>query len=97
MVLTSEEDDECDDVGVVGNEFAIEVCKAKEGAYSLDQGRGMPVPNGREFCRVHVNKALTNNHSQVFHGRSIEGALRDFERKTVFPDARKDSMSLLVM
>ena len=39
----------------------------------------MPVFDGGEFCRVHVNKASTNDHSKVFHGGSVEGALRDFE------------------
>ena len=57
-----EEDNGCDNVGVVGDEFAIEVCKAKEGSYSLDRGRRMPVLNDNEFHRIHVNKTLTNNH-----------------------------------
>ena len=58
----SEENNECDDVGVVGNEFVIEVRKAEEGAYSFDRGWGMPVFDGNKFCRVHANKTLTNNH-----------------------------------
>ena len=92
-----EGDDGCDNVGVVGNELLIEVCEAKEGMYSLDRGRGMPVSDGQKFHRVHADKALTNNHSKVFHGGSVEGTLRDLERKTMFPEARKDSTSLLVM
>ena len=44
-----------------------------------------------------MDKALANNHSQVFHGGSVEGAFRDFEGKTMFPEVRKDSTSLLVM
>ena len=59
----SKEDDGCDDVGVVGNELAIEVCKAEEGAYSLDRRRRAPVSDGGKFCRIHANKTLTNNHS----------------------------------
>ena len=38
MVLSSEEGDRCDDVGVVGDEFVVKVCKTKEGVYSLDRG-----------------------------------------------------------
>ena len=57
----------------------------------------MPVSDGRKFRRVHVDKALANNHSQVFHGGSVEGAFRDFEGKTMFPEARKDLTSSLVM
>ena len=87
----SEEDDECDNIGVVGNELAIEVCKSKEGVYSLDRRWVVPVFDGREFRRVHADKALTNDHSKVFHGGSIKGALRDLEGQAMFPEARKDS------
>ena len=38
VVLSSEEDNGCNNIGVVGNEFAIEVCKFKEGVYSLYRG-----------------------------------------------------------
>ena len=62
VVFSSEENNGCDDVGVVRDEFAIEARKAKEGVYSLDRGWGMPVFDGGEFCRVHANKALANNH-----------------------------------
>ena len=97
VVLTSEEDDGCDNVGVLGNELVIEVHKAKEGMYSFDRGRRTPVSNGSKFHRVHANKTLTNNHSQVFHGGSIKGVFRDFEGKAVFPEMCKDSMSSLMM
>ena len=63
VVFLSEEDDGCYNVGVVRNKLMIEVHKSKEGAHSLDRGWGMPVFDGGEFCRVHVNKTLTNNHS----------------------------------
>ena len=38
MILSSEEDDGCNDVGVVGNELSVKTHKAKDGAYSLDRG-----------------------------------------------------------
>ena len=63
MVLSSEEDDECDDVGVVGNELAVKVRKAKEGAYSLDRGRRMPVSDSSKFRGIHANETLTYDHS----------------------------------
>ena len=97
VVFSSEENDGCNDVGVVGNEFTIEVRKAKEGAYSFDRGWGMPVFDGSKFRWVHVNKTLTNNHPQVFHGGSVEGPFRDFEGKAMFPETSKDSTSSLMM
>ena len=63
VVLLSEEDNGCNDVGVVGNELVVKVCKAKEGAYSLDRGWRMPVSDSSKFHKIHVNKTLTNNHS----------------------------------
>ena len=63
MVLSSEEDDGCDDVGVVGDEFVVKVRKTKEGAYSLDRGWRMPVSDSSEFRRIHANETLTNDHS----------------------------------
>ena len=63
MVLSGEEDDGCYDVGVVGNELAVKVHKAKEGAYSLDRGWRVPVSDSSKFCRIHANETLTNDHS----------------------------------
>ena len=37
MVLLSEENNGCNNVGVVGNELSVKVRKAKEGVYSLDR------------------------------------------------------------
>ena len=63
VVLSSEEDNGCNDVGVVGNELSVKVRKAKEGAYSLDRGWRMPVSDSSKFHRIHVNETLTNHHS----------------------------------
>ena len=63
MVLSSEEDDGCDDVGVIEDELSVKVHKAKEGVYSLDRGWRMPVSDSREFHRIHANEPLTNDHS----------------------------------
>ena len=63
MVLSSEEDNGCDNVGVIGDELSVKVRKAKEGAYSLDRGWRMPVSDSSEFRRIHANEPLTNDHS----------------------------------
>ena len=97
MVLSSEEDNGCDNVGVVGNELSVKVHKAKEGVYSLDRGWRMLVSHSSDFCRIHVNETLTNNHSEVFHGGSIKGTFGNLERKAMLPETRQDSTSSLVM
>ena len=63
MILSSEEDNGCNNVGVIGNELSVKVHKAKEGADSLDGGWGVPVSNSSKSHRIHVNEALTNDHS----------------------------------
>ena len=63
VVLLSEEDNGCDNVGVVGNELSVKVLKAKEGVYSLDRGWRMPVSDSSKFRRIHANETLTNDHS----------------------------------
>ena len=63
VILLGEQDDGCDNVGVIGNEFSVKVRKAKEGAYTFDGGWRMPIPNSNKFCRIHANEALTNDHS----------------------------------
>ena len=52
MVLSSEEDDGHDNIGIVGNELAIEVHKSEEGVHSFDRRQGMPVFDGGKFHRV---------------------------------------------
>ena len=94
MVFSGEEDNGCDNVGVVGNEFVREVCKAKERAYSFDRGWRMPILDGGKFHRIHVNETLTDNHPQIFHGGGVKGAFGDLEGKAMFPEAREDSMGL---
>ena len=49
MVLSSEEDNGCDNVGVIGNELLVKIHKAKEGAYSLDRGWRVPVKDARSI------------------------------------------------
>ena len=97
MVLLSEENNGCNNVGVVGNEFAIKVCKSEEGADSLDRGRGVPVLDGGKFGWIHAYIALPNDHAEIFHGGGIEGTFRDFEREAMFLKAGKDTASAMVV
>ena len=97
MVLSSEENNGHDNVGVVGYKLAIEVHKSQEGAYSFDRRRRAPFLDGREFHRVHANEALTNVHPKVFHGGGVKGAFRNLEGQAMFPKMRKDLVCALVV
>jgi hypothetical protein len=63
------------DDGEVGNESMIEVTEANKRAYPLDRGRGVPLVNGSELCRVHGDVSLLDDHSEVFYLRHRKGAL----------------------
>ena len=97
MIFSSKEDDGGDDVGKVGDEFSVKVCKSKERTDAFDRRGGLPVLDGREFGRVHVYISLTDDHTQIFHGRSVERAFGDLERETVFLKACEDATSAVVM
>ena len=94
MVLSGEEDDGCNNVQIIWNEFTIEAGKSKEGVDSLDQGWGVPVSDGCKFGRIHADKTLSNNHSQVLHGGGVEGAFGDLEGEALFLEVREDSTGL---
>ena len=47
LVLFGKEHKRIDDVGVIRDEFPIEICEAKEGTDSFDRGGGFPCVNGR--------------------------------------------------
>ena len=47
LILFGKECEEIDNVGVIRNEFLIEICETKEGADSFDRGGGFPCVNGR--------------------------------------------------
>ena len=74
MIFASEEEYRCNNAGVIGNGLVIEIHKSQERANSIDRGRGVPVLDGRKLCRIHVDKTLSNNHSEVFHGGGVKGA-----------------------
>jgi hypothetical protein len=55
------------DIGEVGDEPSIEITKANKRAYPLDRGWRLPLVNGGEFCRVHGNVSLLDDHSEVLY------------------------------
>ena len=97
MIFPSKEDNGSDDVGKVRDKFSVEVCKPKERADAFDRRGGLPVFDGGEFGGVHAYISLTNDHTKIFHGRGIERAFRDLERKTVFTKACEDATGTLVV
>ena len=80
MIFSGEENNGCNNVQIIRDKFAIEIRKSEEGADSLDRGGELPILDGREFCGVHVDKSLANDHPQVFHGGGVERAFGDFKR-----------------
>ena len=46
MIFVSEEDYRGDDIGVIQDEFLIEICKPKKGVDSFNGQGGLPVLNG---------------------------------------------------
>ena len=60
-IFTDESSKRSDDVQVVGDEFAIEVGKTKEGANALDQCGGFPGGYHREFGGIHMNLTLADD------------------------------------
>ena len=97
MIFSSKEDNGGDDVGKVRDKFSVEVCKPKERAEAFDRRGGMPVLDGRELGWIHAYITLTNDHSEIFHGRSIERALGDLKREAVFTKTSEDATSALVV
>ena len=57
----------------------------------------MLVSDGCKLGRIHADKTLSNNHSQVLHGGGVKGAFGDLEGKAMFPEARKDSTGSQMM
>ena len=74
VILVSEENNGCDDVGVIRNKLVIEVHKSQKGVNTLNRRGGFPILDGREFHRIYVDKALSDNHTEIFHGGGVEGA-----------------------
>ena len=97
MIFACKEDDGGDDVGKIRDKFSVEVCEPKERTDAFDRRGGLPVLNGRELGQIHVYISLADDHTQIFHGRSVERAFRDFKRKTMFSKTCEDATGTLMV
>ena len=80
MILSGEQIERGDNVREVGDKFVIKIHKPKEGANTLDRGRGFPFLDGREFDGVHLNLSLTNDHAKEFNACNVKGVLGELKR-----------------
>ena len=55
------------DVGVVGNESSVEVCKTQEGLKVLDFSGFRPILNGLNFSGEHGETIFGKNVAEVFN------------------------------
>jgi hypothetical protein len=67
------------DVGEVGDEPSIEITEANKRAYPLDRGGRLPLVNGGEFCGVHGDVSLLNDHAEVLYLGYHKGAFFKFQ------------------
>jgi hypothetical protein len=74
-VLLGEVVEGTSDIGEVGDEPSIEITKTNKRAYPLDRGWRLPLVNGSEFCGVHGNMSLRDDHSKVLYLGYCKGAL----------------------
>ena len=65
-ILFGEIEEQASDVGVVGDEAAVEVGEAKERADILHLGWGRPTGNPIEFYWVHGQLTRPDDHAEVF-------------------------------
>ena len=80
LILSCEEIEGGDDVGEIGDKFAIKAHKSEERSDAFDRSGGFPFFNGREFDGVHLDPSLANDHAKEFDARDVEGTFGEFER-----------------
>ena len=83
-VLLGEVEEGAGDVGVVGDESAVEVSEPKERANIFHLGWRRPVCNAVELDGIHGQLAGFHNHAEVFYLVSGEFALLKFQVKVEF-------------
>ena len=64
---------------------------------AFDRRGGLPVLDGRELCWIHAYITLTDDHTKIFHGRSIERAFGDLEREAVFSKVCEDATGAVMV
>ena len=85
LVFSGEGSEGSNNVGVVGDEFPVEVGETEEGANSLNRGGWFPSGDGSQFGGVHAYKSLSDDHTKIFHGRGVKRTFRDLEGQSMFP------------
>ena len=64
LVLPGEQIKGSNNVGEVGDKFAIKIRKPEERANTLDRGGRFPFFDSRKFNQVHFNLSLSNYHTK---------------------------------
>jgi len=96
-VLFGEVNEGTGNVGIVGDESAVEVGEAKERAYVLDFCGGWPFGNSVEFDGVHSKLTRFDDHSKVFYFVSGEFALLEFEVQIQLGHSLEDTFGAFLM
>ena len=79
-VFLGQIDERSGEVGVVGDEVAIEIAYAKERSDVFDLHGGRPFGDPLEFGRVHGYLTRSDDHSKVIDFLSVKGALGRFQK-----------------
>ena len=86
-IFLGEVEEGAGDVGVIGDEVAVEIGEAKEGANVFHFGRGRPTCDSIEFDGVHGQLSWFNDHPEVFYLVGGKLALFEFQVKVEFSHA----------
>ena len=90
-VFLGQIDERSGEVGVVGDEVAIEIAYAKERSDVFDFRGGRPFRDPFEFGRVHGNVSGSDDHSKIVNFLGIKCALGRFQEKTLLSEDIEDS------
>ena len=88
LVFPGEEVKWGNNMGEIGDKFAIEVREPEEWSNTFDGDRGFPFFNGGKFDRVQLNLSLANDHSKEFNAQDVKGAFGEFKRQPMFSKAK---------
>ena len=90
-VFLGQIDERSGEVGIMGDEVAVEVTYAEEGSDVLNLHGGWPFRDPFELRRVHGNMSWSDDHSEVINFLGIEGALGRFQEETLLSEDVEDS------
>ena len=80
MVLSGEQIERGNDIGEVGDKFAIKIRKPEEGVNTLDGDGRFLFFDSRKLNRVHFDLSLSNYHAKEFYVWYVESAFGEFEQ-----------------